>query len=90
MTEIVMYTKTVCPYCDRAKALLKDKGVAWEEINLDEHPERREEMIRLSDGRRTVPQIFVNGRGLGGSGGRAHGTGRRGQRPGHGRQDQAG
>ena len=67
MTEIVMYTKTICPYCDRAKALLASKGVSWREINLDEHPERRQEMIRLSDGRRTVPQIFVNGKGLGGS-----------------------
>ena len=67
MPDILMYTKTVCPFCDRAKALLSSKGVTWEEINLDEHPERREEMIRKSDGRRTVPQIFVNGRGLGGS-----------------------
>jgi thioredoxin reductase (NADPH) len=67
MTEIVMYTKTVCPFCDRAKALLKSKGMQWKEINLDEHPENRDEMIRMSDGRRTVPQIFVNGKGLGGS-----------------------
>jgi thioredoxin reductase (NADPH) len=62
-----MYTKTVCPFCDRAKALLKSKGMQWKEINLDEHPENRDEMIRMSDGRRTVPQIFVNGKGLGGS-----------------------
>src|SRR5579863_1929394 len=67
MTEILVYTKTVCPYCDRAKALLKSKGVSWEEINLDQHPEHRDEMIRKSDGRRTVPQVFVNGVGLGGS-----------------------
>src|SRR5690349_3332652 len=68
MTEIVMYTKTVCPYCDRAKALLKSKGVKWKEINLDnEPPSEREKMIQMSDGRRTVPQVFVNGRGLGGS-----------------------
>jgi len=67
MTEIVMYTKTVCPYCDRAKALLKSKGVTWKEINLDEHPEKRDEMIRISEGRRTVPQVFVNGQALGGS-----------------------
>jgi thioredoxin reductase (NADPH) len=67
MTEILVYTKTVCPYCDRAKALLKSKGVSWEEINLDQHPEHRDEMIRKSEGRRTVPQVFVNGVGLGGS-----------------------
>ncbi|MBI4082722.1 MAG: thioredoxin-disulfide reductase [Candidatus Lambdaproteobacteria bacterium] len=62
-----MYTKTVCAYCDRAKALLGRKGVTWTEINLDLHPERREEMIERSEGRRTVPQIFVDGKGLGGS-----------------------
>ena len=67
MTEIVMYTKTVCSYCDRAKALLESKGMTWKEINVDEQPEQRDEMIRRSDGRRTVPQIFVNGQGLGGS-----------------------
>jgi thioredoxin reductase (NADPH) len=67
MTEIVMYTKTVCPYCDRAKALLKSKGVSWSEINLDNHPEQREKMVQMSEGRRTVPQVFVNGVGLGGS-----------------------
>jgi thioredoxin reductase (NADPH) len=67
MTEIVMYTKTVCPFCDRAKALLGSKGVTWREINLDEYPEQRDEMIRKSNGQRTVPQIFVNGVGLGGS-----------------------
>ena len=66
MADVVMYTTTVCPFCMRAKALLADKGVTWEEINLDDHPERREEMIARADGRRTVPQIFVNGQGLGG------------------------
>ena len=72
MTEIVMYTKTVCSYCDRAKSLLTDKGVTWQEINLDHHPEERERMIRMADGRRTVPQIFVNGEHVGGYGELAH------------------
>ena len=66
MPHVTMYTTTVCAFCLRAKSLLGQKGVEWEEINLDEHPERREEMIQKADGRRTVPQIFVNGRGLGG------------------------
>ncbi|MBI3993564.1 MAG: glutaredoxin 3, partial [Candidatus Lambdaproteobacteria bacterium] len=66
MAEITMYTTTFCPFCVRAKALLSSKGVAWNEINLDEQPELREDMIKRADGRRTVPQIFVNGTGLGG------------------------
>ncbi|HWW21292.1 MAG TPA: glutaredoxin 3 [Steroidobacteraceae bacterium] len=64
--QIVMYTKSWCPYCERARALLKAKGVTFEEIDIESHPERREEMIRRS-GRRTVPQIFVGTRYLGGS-----------------------
>ena len=66
MADVVMYTKTWCPYCLRAKALMQDKGVAFEEINLDEHPERRREMIERADGRTTVPQIFIGGQGVGG------------------------
>ena len=66
MAEVVMYTRTYCPYCLRAKALLQDKGVDFEEINLDEHPERRGEMIRRTGGRSTVPQIFIAGQGIGG------------------------
>lgn len=66
MPDITMYTTTFCPYCVRAKALLSSKGVDWSEINLDEQPELRDEMVRMSDGRRTVPQIFVNGQSLGG------------------------
>ena len=66
MAEVVMYTRTYCPYCLRAKALLQDKGVDFEEINLDEHPERRGEMIERAQGRTTVPQIFIAGQGVGG------------------------
>jgi glutaredoxin 3 len=67
MADVVMYTKTYCPYCARAKALLQGKGVAFAEINLDEHPERRREMIARAEGRSTVPQIFIDGQGVGGS-----------------------
>lgn len=66
MPDVVMYTKTYCPYCTGAKALLKDKGVAFTEINIEREPARRAEMLAKSEGRTTVPQIFVNGRGLGG------------------------
>ena len=66
MAEVVMYTRTYCPYCLRAKALLQDKGVDFEEINLDEQPERRSEMMQRAGGRSTVPQIFIAGQGIGG------------------------
>ena len=66
MPDVVMYTKNICPYCDRAKSLLQSKGVTWEEINLDRQPELIAGMIQRAEGRRTVPQIFVDGVGLGG------------------------
>ena len=66
MSEVLMYTKTYCPYCSRAKALMEEKGVTYEEVNLDEHPERRPEMIERAEGRYTVPQIFIAGQGVGG------------------------
>jgi glutaredoxin 3 len=64
--RIEMYATSWCPYCERARALLRAKGAAFEEISLEAHPERREEMIQRS-GRRTVPQIFIGGQHIGGS-----------------------
>jgi glutaredoxin 3 len=61
-----MYTKSWCPYCERARALLKAKGVTFQEIDIESQPEQREEMIRRS-GRKTVPQIFIGARHIGGS-----------------------
>lgn len=66
MPEVMMYTRTYCPFCTRAKALMQEKGVTFEEVNLDTHPQRRDEMVRRADGRHTVPQIFIGGRGVGG------------------------
>ncbi|MEO5330522.1 MAG: glutaredoxin 3 [Magnetococcus sp. YQC-5] len=66
MPEIVVYSTTVCPYCVRAKMLLNKKNLAFEDINLDKEPERRDEMVQKAGGRRTVPQIFINGRHIGG------------------------
>ncbi len=65
MPAIVMYTKSWCPYCDRAKALLRDKGQSWTEIDIEEHDERRAEMIQRS-GQSTVPQIWIGDRHVGG------------------------
>jgi glutaredoxin 3 len=63
---ILMFAKAWCPYCDRARALLQSKNLSFDEIDIEARPEQREEMIRRS-GRRTVPQIFIGERHIGGS-----------------------
>ncbi len=66
MSSVRMYTTQVCPYCVRAKALLKQRGVAQiEEIRVDLDPAQRDHMIELT-GRRTVPQIFIGTTHVGG------------------------
>jgi len=66
MQPVKMYTTLVCPYCIRAKALLKQRGVdAIDEIRVDLQPAERDAMVRLT-GRRTVPQIFIGSRHVGG------------------------
>lgn len=64
--HITLYTKGYCPYCHRAKALLDAKSVAYEEFDLTKLPHLTDEMITRS-GRTTVPQIFIDGRHIGGS-----------------------
>ncbi|MCS7101210.1 MAG: glutaredoxin 3 [Burkholderiaceae bacterium] len=65
-TKVLMYTSAVCPYCQRAEALLRARGVtAIEKIRVDLEPARREEMIART-GRRTVPQIFIGATHVGG------------------------
>ena len=63
---IRIYSTTICPYCDRARALLTRKGATFTEIKIDEDAARRDEMLRLSGGRRTVPQIFIGDLHVGG------------------------
>jgi glutaredoxin 3 len=63
---VVMYATAWCPYCQRARALLRSKGVAFQEIDIEAQPEQRDAMIRRS-GRSTVPQIFIGERHIGGS-----------------------
>jgi glutaredoxin 3 len=66
MKTVRMYTTLVCPYCVRAKALLKQRGVAEiEEVRVDLDPQQREQMMQLT-GRRTVPQIFIGDTHVGG------------------------
>ncbi len=66
MAHIVIYTTPTCPYCIAAKALLKRKGAAFEEISVAGDPAGRARMTELAGGRSTVPQIFIDGRHIGG------------------------
>jgi glutaredoxin 3 len=65
MNKVVMYTKANCPYCRMAKDLLAAHKVDFEEIRIDLDEQKLQEMMRLSD-RRTVPQIFINDKPIGG------------------------
>lgn len=65
MANITVYTTNYCPYCVRAKDLLKRKGASFSEVNVEDDAER-EKMITLAGGRRTVPQIFINDFHVGG------------------------
>jgi glutaredoxin 3 len=66
MTRILLYTTQYCGFCRAAKHLLANKGLEFEEIDVGEDPSRRREMIERAGGRRTVPQIFIHGRHVGG------------------------
>jgi len=66
MKPVVIYTTPICPYCARAKSLLKKKGAAFDEIDVMMDADARREMEEKS-GRRTVPQIFIGGTHVGGS-----------------------
>jgi len=67
MSKVLIYTGPSCPYCVAAKTLLKNKNVSFEEINLGEQPDKMNEMLQKSGGRRTVPQIFIGETHVGGS-----------------------
>ena len=66
MAEVVMYSTAFCPFCMRAKALLKEKGVDFDEIDVMFDAAKRTEMTDRSGGGRTVPQIFIDGEPIGG------------------------
>jgi glutaredoxin 3 len=67
MAKVEIYSTPICPYCARAKALLKKKGVAYEDIDVMADGARRDEMIQRAGGLYTVPQIFIDGVHVGGS-----------------------
>jgi glutaredoxin 3 len=65
--KVEIYSSPWCGYCYRAKQLLESKGVPFVEIDVMEEPNRRQEMVQRAGGRTTVPQIFINGKWVGGS-----------------------
>lgn len=67
MARIEVFTKFMCPYCSRAKALLRGKGAPFEEYDITMGGAKRGEMLARSGGRSTVPQVFIDGRHIGGS-----------------------
>ena len=67
MAKVEIYTKAFCPYCSRAMRLLADKGVEPDEVDITLGGPRRAEMIQRANGRTTVPQVFIDGRHIGGS-----------------------
>jgi len=64
--KVEMYSAQYCPFCSRARNYLKEKGVEFDLIDVMAEPARRVEMRERADGRHTVPQIFINGKGIGG------------------------
>ena len=66
MQKVLMYCTAACPFCQAAERLLREKGVAIDKVRVDLEPERRAEMVQKSGGRRTVPQIWIGGRHVGG------------------------
>lgn len=67
MRPVEIYTTQICPYCAMAKRLLQRKGVAYTEIDVSYDADLRAAMIQRAGGRRTVPQIFIGGKHVGGS-----------------------
>ena len=59
MKKVVIYTGPICNFCSAAKHLLSKKKVNYEEIDIGDNPEKRDEMLRKSNGMKTIPQIFI-------------------------------
>ncbi len=66
MAQVEIYTSPFCGYCSRAKRLLDQKGVSFNEIDVMSDNARRDEMTKRASGRHTVPQIFIDGKHIGG------------------------
>ena len=66
MKKVIIYTSPICNYCSAAKHLLSKKKIRYEEIDIGDDSEKREEMLRKSNGLKTVPQIFIDEKHIGG------------------------
>ncbi len=66
MARVIVYTTQMCPYCVQAKRLLGEKSIPYDEIDVGSDAAVRDEMIQKAGGRRTVPQIFIDGAHVGG------------------------
>lgn len=66
MVKVEIYTQPGCPFCQKALTLLNSKGVKFNQINAPKGTAEREEAIKRSGGKTTVPQIFINGQSVGG------------------------
>ena len=66
MSKVEIYTWQYCPFCIRAKALLDQKGINYQEYSIDGDQEARSIMVDRANGRKSVPQIFINDEGIGG------------------------
>ena len=64
--DIIIYTGPMCPYCEKAKALLQSKSLDYKEIYVGDNPDLMMEMIEKANGKRTLPQIFINKTQVGG------------------------
>ena len=64
--EVIMYTTEICPFCHAAKELLQSKGVSYKELDVTNDSDLRQKLIEMSGGRTTVPQIFLDGKNIGG------------------------
>ncbi|MCD6185687.1 MAG: glutaredoxin 3 [Deltaproteobacteria bacterium] len=66
MKKVIIYSTLICPYCIKAKHLLESKGIDYQEVRIDKHPELIAEVVKKSGGQKTVPQIFINDYHVGG------------------------
>jgi glutaredoxin 3 len=66
MKDVVVYSTDYCPYCRQAERFLTDKGVPFKSVDVTNDQAMRDQLVELSGGRRTVPQIFIGGEAIGG------------------------
>lgn len=66
MADVVIYSTDYCPYCRRAEAFFKDRGIAFQSVDVTHDAAMREKLVELTQGLKTVPQIFIDGKSIGG------------------------